>query len=72
MVLFTALLVALSLITGSNSAPPMDSNPVIYDLENYDVETDPWEHNNYAEGYDYDDVDEEVRSPKVPSHAMNA
>ncbi|XP_031422976.1 opticin [Clupea harengus] len=72
MVLFTALLVALSLITGSNSAPPMDSNPVIYDLENYDVETDPWEHNNYAEGYDYDDVDEEIEvgtiaPPPLPS-----
>ncbi|KAL2090885.1 hypothetical protein ACEWY4_013148 [Coilia grayii] len=60
MALITTFLTALCLIAPSNSAPPVDSDPTIYDLENYDGETDPWDLNNYSEGYDYDDVDEEI------------
>ncbi|KAG5274660.1 hypothetical protein AALO_G00138750 [Alosa alosa] len=55
MALLTALLVALSLIVRSNSAPPLDSDPVIYDLENYDEGL--WDLENFAEGYDYEEIE---------------
>lgn len=59
MVLLAVLLVAFGLIAGSGSAPPVDSDPVIYDLENYDEGL--WDLNNYVDGYDY----EEVSSPTI-------
>lgn len=59
MVLLAVLLVAFSLIGTIDSAPPVDSDPVIYDLENYDEGL--WDLNNYVESYDY----EEVRLPMI-------
>ncbi|XP_063072528.1 opticin [Engraulis encrasicolus] len=57
MALKAAFLTALCLITVSKGAPPLEPD---YDLESYDGEPDPWDLNNYSEGYDYDDVDEEI------------
>ncbi|KAB5536954.1 hypothetical protein PHYPO_G00113250 [Pangasianodon hypophthalmus] len=49
------VVVAVALLGSCWAAPPVDSDPV-----NYDVDSDTWDLNTYGETYDYDDLDEEV------------
>ncbi|XP_060766179.1 opticin [Neoarius graeffei] len=49
------VMVAVALLGSCWAAPPVDSDPV-----NYDVDSETWDLNNYGETYDYDDLDEEI------------
>lgn len=51
---------AVALLGSCWAAPPLDSDPAAFDLENYDVDSDTWDLNTYGETYDYDDLNEEI------------
>ncbi|XP_051958011.1 opticin [Xyrauchen texanus] len=53
-------LIVLTLMGFSLSAPPVEMDPAVYGMENYDVDSDTWDLNSYGETYDYDDLDEEI------------
>lgn len=54
------VMVAVALLGSCWAAPPVDSDPV-----NYDVDSEMWDLNNYGETYDYDDLDEEVENAGI-------
>ncbi|KAL6464535.1 hypothetical protein MHYP_G00268520 [Metynnis hypsauchen] len=59
MALYIAVLV-VALLGSCWGAPPLDSDPAAYDLENYDEDLETWDLNSYGETFDYDDLDEKI------------
>ncbi|XP_017550088.1 opticin [Pygocentrus nattereri] len=59
MALYIAVLAA-ALLGSCWGAPPLDTDPAAYDLENYDEDSDTWDLNSYGEAFDYDDLDEKI------------
>ncbi|XP_076860012.1 opticin [Brachyhypopomus gauderio] len=53
-------IMAVALLGSCSGAPPVDSDPAAYDLENFDVDSVTWDLNSYGEIYEYDDLDEEI------------
>lgn len=67
MVALALVLVFLGLCPGL-AAPPGEPDDGVFDMENYDLNSETeWENldiNIYGDSYDYDDLDQEVKTDK--------
>ncbi|KAI4894976.1 hypothetical protein NFI96_028739 [Prochilodus magdalenae] len=64
MVVYASVL-ALALLGSCWGAPPVNSDPATYELENYDEDSDTWDLNSYGETLEYDDLDQEIEVEAV-------